>query len=169
MPYGACVWVPTVGGNPFSRWPLTATTGARRGRRVGVRGACAYGVGDQISLGLPLKPTVTVGPYHRPDCLVTSSARTTQRHCDMQYENQRQEPDLEQVVGEARPLFGDPFSPSGPVGSELESAELGEHGAVDEKGEDIRQRLKLLEDYFEEGLITEDDYATRKAAILGDL
>ena len=51
----------------------------------------------------------------------------------------------------------------------MQSDELGEHGAVDEKGEDIRQRLKLLEDYFEEGLITEDDYATRKAAILGDL
>jgi len=88
---------------------------------------------------------------------------------NFQDENQRQQPDPEQVVEEARPLFGDPISPSGSVGSELQSAELGEHGAVDEKGEDIRQRLKLLKDYFEEGLITEDDYATRKAAILGDL
>ncbi len=67
------------------------------------------------------------------------------------------------------PLPGDTPSRSAPVGSELQSAGPSEPGAAEEKGEDLRKKLKLLKDYYEEGLITEDDYTTKKAAILGDL
>ena len=49
------------------------------------------------------------------------------------------------------------------------TVEPSEQGALEENGEDLRKSLKLLKDLYEEGLITEDDYATKKAAILDDL
>ncbi len=77
--------------------------------------------------------------------------------------------DPEQATGEESPTVGNTNSQPAPVRSEFKPASAAEHGNDDDKGENLRNRLKLLKNYFDEGLITENEYTTKKLSILDDL
>ena len=75
----------------------------------------------------------------------------------------------EQAAGKVPLSHGDINSQPSLAPSDLQSADAGEHKKLDDKEENLRNRLRSLKDYYEEGLITEDEYTTKKTAILDDL